>query len=45
MYVVDTCMDEVQLDALKESLIQSLSRLPSDALVGLVTFGEKVVVS
>lgn len=39
MFVVDTCQDEENLQALKDSLIVSLSLLPPDALVGLITFG------
>ncbi|KAB8648480.1 hypothetical protein FH972_026136 [Carpinus fangiana] len=39
LFVVDTCQDQDSLDALKESLIMSLSLLPPHALVGLITFG------
>ncbi|TEY77669.1 hypothetical protein BOTCAL_0052g00060 [Botryotinia calthae] len=39
LYVVDTCQEEDSLSALKESLVLSLSLLPENALVGLVTFG------
>lgn len=39
LFVVDTCHDEENLQALKDSLIVSLSLLPPNALVGLVTFG------
>lgn len=39
LFVVDTCQDEENLQALKDSLIVSLSLLPPDALVGLITFG------
>ena len=42
VYVVDTCQEEDSLKALKESLIMSLSLLPPNALVGLVTFGTMV---
>lgn len=38
-YVVDTCLEEEDLKALKESLIVSLSLLPPYAWVGLITFG------
>lgn len=34
LYVVDTCMDEDELSALKESLQMSLSLLPPTALIG-----------
>ena len=44
LIVVDTCMDEEELGALKESLQMSLSLLPQNALVGLVTFGKMVQV-
>jgi len=39
---VDTCQEEDSLSALKESLVMSLSLLPENALVGLVTFGTMV---
>ncbi|XP_043930175.1 protein transport protein Sec23A [Protopterus annectens] len=44
LYVVDTCMEDEDLQALKESLQMSLSLLPPTALVGLVTFGRMVQV-
>lgn len=40
--VVDTCLDEEDLNALKESLQMSLSLMPPNALVGLITFGKMV---
>lgn len=42
IYVVDTCVDEDELKALKETLVVSLSLLPPNALVGLITFGTMV---
>ncbi|TPX32373.1 hypothetical protein SmJEL517_g04553 [Synchytrium microbalum] len=39
VYVVDTCLDESDLKALKDSLVVSLSLLPPQALVGLITYG------
>ena len=42
VYVVDTCQEEDSLKALKDSLIMSLSLLPPNALVGLITFGTMV---
>ncbi|XP_061761986.1 protein transport protein Sec23A [Nerophis ophidion] len=42
LYVVDTCMDDEDLQALKESLQMSLSLLPPTALVGLITLGRIV---
>ena len=42
LYVVDTCQEEDSLKALKESLIVSLSLLPPNALVGLITYGTMV---
>ena len=44
MYVVDTCMEADDLKSLCESLVVSLSLLPPNALVGLVTFGTVVQV-
>ncbi|EFA06320.2 protein transport protein Sec23A isoform X1 [Tribolium castaneum] len=44
LLVVDTCMDEEELGALKDSLQMSLSLLPPTALIGLITFGKMVQV-
>ncbi|CAH1792238.1 unnamed protein product [Owenia fusiformis] len=45
LFVVDTCMDDDEdLQALKESLQMSLSLLPPNALIGLITFGKMVQV-
>ena len=41
---MDTCIDEDELAALKESLQMSLSLLPANALVGIITFGKMVEV-
>ncbi|KHO00897.1 Sec23/Sec24, trunk domain protein [Metarhizium album ARSEF 1941] len=39
LYLVDLCQEEDGLNSLKESLVMSLSLLPENALVGLITFG------
>lgn len=39
LFVVDTCVIESDLKALKDTLIVSLSLLPQDAMVGLITYG------
>eukprot|EP00608_Synchroma_pusillum_P007277 CAMPEP_0198442846 /NCGR_PEP_ID=MMETSP1452-20131203/68304_1 /TAXON_ID=1181717 /ORGANISM="Synchroma pusillum, Strain CCMP3072" /LENGTH=207 /DNA_ID=CAMNT_0044163473 /DNA_START=1 /DNA_END=621 /DNA_ORIENTATION=- len=39
LFVVDTCLQEDELEHLKDSLQQTLNLLPEDALVGLITFG------
>uniref|UniRef100_A0A8D8S8M2 Protein transport protein SEC23 n=1 Tax=Cacopsylla melanoneura TaxID=428564 RepID=A0A8D8S8M2_9HEMI len=44
LFVVDTCMPEEELGALKDSLQMSLSLVPKNALVGLITFGQMVQV-
>ncbi|XP_046379969.1 protein transport protein Sec23A-like isoform X1 [Haliotis rufescens] len=44
LIVLDTCMEEEDLQALKESLQMSLSLLPPNALIGLITFGKMVQV-
>lgn len=41
---MDTCLDDEELGALKDSLQMSLSLLPSNALIGLITFGRMVQV-
>ena len=42
LFVVDTCLDEDDLKALKDSIVVSLSLLPPHALVGLITYGTMV---
>jgi len=42
LYVVDTCLDEKNLEALKGSILMSLSLIPENSLVGLITFGSIV---
>eukprot|EP00049_Salpingoeca_infusionum_P000330 m.39098 g.39098 ORF g.39098 m.39098 type:complete len:793 (+) comp10280_c0_seq4:160-2538(+) len=42
LYVMDLCLDDEDLQALKESIVMSLSLLPQHALVGLITFGTNV---
>src|SRR5271154_799470 len=42
LYVVDTCQEDDSLSALKDSLVMSLSLLPENSLVGLITFGTMV---
>lgn len=44
LYVVDTCIEEDDLKALKDAIIVSLSLLPKNALVGLVTFGTMAMI-
>jgi protein transport protein SEC23 len=42
LFCVDTCQEEDSLKALKDSIIMSLSLLPPNALVGLITYGTMV---
>ena len=42
LFVVDTCLDEEDLKALRDAIVVSLSLLPSYALVGLITYGTMV---
>lgn len=44
LFVVDTCLDEEDLSGLKDSLLQLLENLPSNAYVGLISFGHHVQV-
>ncbi|KAI5287733.1 GTPase-activating protein S23 [Ascosphaera acerosa] len=44
LFVVDTCQEEDSLEAVKKSLVLSLSHLPPNALVGLITYGTMVQV-
>ncbi|KAF9233404.1 hypothetical protein BU15DRAFT_90369 [Melanogaster broomeanus] len=39
LFVVDTCLDEEDLKALRDALVVSLSLIPPYALVGLITYG------
>lgn len=39
LFVVDTCLDETDLKALRDTIVVSLSLLPPYALVGLITYG------
>lgn len=42
LFVVDTCLIEEELTALKQSILKSLMLLPENAMVGLITFGRNV---
>ncbi|XP_075242977.1 protein transport protein Sec23A-like [Convolutriloba macropyga] len=42
LYVVDTCLDEDEMNSLKDSLQASIGLLPSNALVGFITYGKMV---
>lgn len=44
LIVLDTCMEDEDLQAVKESLQMSLSLLPPNALIGLLTFGKMIQV-
>ncbi|KNC55535.1 copii coat protein [Thecamonas trahens ATCC 50062] len=44
LLVVDTAIHPEEIQSLKESLILSLSLLPENSLVGLITFGKHVAV-
>ena len=43
LFVVDTCLDEDDLKALRDAIVISLSLIPPYALVGLITFGTMVL--
>ena len=42
LFVVDTCLTEEELAALKTALIMALSLMPENALIGLITYGKTV---
>ena len=42
LFVIDTCLSEEELTALKNALIMALSLMPENALIGLITFGKTV---
>ena len=45
LFVIDTCLDEEDLKALRDAVVISLSLLPPYALVGLITYGTMVCIS
>lgn len=44
VFVIDTCVSEEELNALKGALLQAVETMPETALVGLVTYGTQVYV-
>jgi protein transport protein SEC23 len=44
LFVIDTCIDEEEMEELKDSLQQTLNLVPETSLVGLITFGTHVMV-
>jgi len=44
LFMIDTCMDDEELQAVKDSLLLSLTLLPEGAQVGLIVFGPTVQV-
>lgn len=43
LYVIDTALEDQELSALRESLVASISLLPLNSLIGLITFGAQVL--
>jgi len=39
LFVIDTCMPKEELQALKDSILQSINLMPPETMVGLITFG------
>jgi protein transport protein SEC23 len=44
LFVIDVCVEQEELQKLKDSILQSLELLPSNAQIGLITFGTTVQV-
>ncbi|CAD8135653.1 unnamed protein product [Paramecium pentaurelia] len=44
LYIIDTCIPQEDLQAIRDSIQQSLSIIPPDSLVGLITFGRNVFI-
>lgn len=42
VFVIDTCLIDEEMQALKTSILQSLMLLPENSLVGLITYGKNV---
>lgn len=40
LFVVDTCLVDEELQELKNSLLKSLTMIPEQSLIGLITFGK-----
>lgn len=44
LFVLDVCVDQEQLEKLKDSLMQTMDLLPRSARIGIITFGSVVQV-
>jgi protein transport protein SEC23 len=42
LFVIDTCLLDEELEALRDAIIQNMTMLPEDARIGLITFGKNV---
>ncbi|XRA99090.1 protein transport protein Sec23 [Pycnococcus provasolii] len=42
VFIIDTCVSEEELNALKTSMLQAIETMPETTLVGLVTYGTNV---
>lgn len=42
VFIVDTCIDDTEMNALRESLLMALNDLPDNCRVALITFGRTV---
>ena len=43
LFVINTCLDEDNLKALRDAIVVSLSLIPPYALIGLITYGTMVL--
>jgi len=42
LFVVDTCLEDADHQALKQQLVVSLNLLPQSAMIGMITYGTMV---
>jgi len=42
LFVIDTCADEKEMQAIKDSVLAGLGMIPENSVVGLITFGPMV---
>mmetsp|Transcript_13619 Transcript_13619/g.42836 ORF Transcript_13619/g.42836 Transcript_13619/m.42836 type:complete len:785 (-) Transcript_13619:227-2581(-) len=42
LFIIDICVIQEEFEALRDAILQSLSLLPEDALVGLITIGTNI---
>ena len=44
-FIIDTCLSEKEIEALKEILIETVKKLPQDIYVGLMLFNQNLLLA